>query len=43
MKSKAKDVMENNQSKKYLGTVSLTDEELEDMFDDEFLDLIEET
>ena len=31
MKSKAKDVMENNQSKKYLGTVSLSDEELEDM------------
>ena len=31
MKSKAKDVMGNNQSKKYLGTVSLSDEELEDM------------
>ena len=31
MKSKAKDVMENNQSKKYLGSVDLSDEDLEDM------------
>ena len=31
MKSKAKDVMENNQNKKYLGSVNLSDEELEDM------------
>ena len=31
MKSKAKDVMENNQNKKYLGSVNLSDEDLEDM------------
>ena len=31
MKHKAKVVMEDNQNKKYLGTVSLSDEELEDM------------
>ena len=31
MKPKAKDVMENNQSKKYLGSVNLSDEDLEDM------------
>ena len=30
-KSKAKDVMENNQNKKYLGSVNLSDEDLEDM------------
>jgi|TARA_B100001971_G_scaffold186008_1_gene185676 purine-binding chemotaxis protein CheW len=31
LKSKAKDVMENNQNKKYLGSVNLSDEDLEDM------------
>ena len=31
MKSKAKDVMENNQNKNYLGSVNLSDEDLEDM------------
>ena len=31
MKSKAKDVMGNNQNKKYLGSVNLSDEDLEDM------------
>ena len=31
MKHKAKVMMEDNQNKKYLGTVSLSDEELEDM------------
>ena len=31
MKSKAKDEMENNQSKNYLGSVNLSDEDLEDM------------
>ena len=31
MKSKAKDVMENNQNKNYLGLVNLSDEDLEDM------------
>jgi purine-binding chemotaxis protein CheW len=31
LKSKAKDVMENNQNKKYLGSVILSDEDLEDM------------
>lgn len=31
MKHKAKGEMEDNQNKKYLGTVSLSDEELEDM------------
>ena len=31
MKSKVKGVMENNQNKKYLGTVDLSDEDLEDM------------
>jgi len=31
LKSKAKDVMENNQNKNYLGSVNLSDEDLEDM------------
>jgi len=31
LKPKAKDVMENNQNKKYLGSVNLSDEDLEDM------------
>ena len=31
MKSKAKDVMGNNQNKNYLGSVNLSDEDLEDM------------